>query len=52
MPHRARVRLGQGNPRTVRKDDRQGKGGGEDTRVVPYVQHVQEKNVFLEVTLL
>ena len=46
MPHRARVRLGQGKPRTVREDNRQGKGGGEDTRVVPYVQHVQDGGAY------
>lgn len=42
VSHRARVRLGQGEPRTVREDNRQGKGGGEDTRVVPYLQHVPD----------
>lgn len=42
MPHRARVRLGKGKPRTVRENNRQGKGEGEDTRLFPYVQHVQD----------
>ena len=42
LPHRTCVRLGQGKPRTVREDNRQGAGEGEDTRLVHHVQHVQD----------